>query len=821
MKLCFDRTLEGSTSEDVLKVIDNDLEQFAEEFAIELVGEESSQQIKEFLTDKKYQLPQKLIRSIVNIITTKELDQDLFKLLRSIYWILQSGLLSSHKNIVVACINACKRTSDLNCLYHAMRILDNYEDSKTKPNLAKIVLDYGGLVIFTEALERSRYTIDDKTQMDFIFKTLNYWFIWTQSKLVCPLRQRDVSKMTNYYTDLLLNEDINEKYIDFQNYIRNIITYFLNLQSNLAQKQYICKLVQLLVEQTSGTASILKFIKKLSTRGRAAMIRNAHNKAVLSSLKTIVLIPGQKKDVLDNALDMIVLLYTAPQYLLEQRMFKSDDFLSFLILNINNYDGRCSRILRFLILNDAQNEDIKQKILLSSGDFNGIFDDFKHKCHVFEFTSIVFFSISIWFDSLQDIIVSLIDLAIGKQQPIAGILLFFSILSLPMCSILSLHNFYSTGPLSLVFSLEDHIPAHNFLSYLFPWRFDRIQHILFNFLTVVQFHPILTGIDYLYHIQQPLGNIHQANYNLAKLKITECLLENIPCLVIKIVLVYKALQDDMFQWNLPNIAIIISIVWSIVSLSKSSLDFEKKSRVIDLGDNQIKLLSQKLAIFVGYMTMVSSRILVLLLLFSITQSNIWKLILILSIHIIVTFFIHLSTFTKIRSDKEIFVEPHYVFLRNFPRNFPLFLLSFAFSEVFLVLLRNPAEIFGGSYPYYHYRRTPRAFFLVFTFHAAEVITVVSVVLSSRDSVPTFIVILGCTAVGLYLISGVSFFVYMKVLDDDDDENEENARNNWRNRSCLRNEPKSGLKPRAFRFIRSQTRLNYVRVMNVIGRSYAE
>ena len=843
MKLCFDNTPEDIESEDDLEVIDNDLEQIAEEFSIKLVGDESSEQIKQLLTQKQYQLPH--IRRIVNIIKTKELDQDLSKLLQSVYWILESRLLSSDHKIVIACINACKRTSNLNCLYHAMRILYHYDTPKTKPSLAKILVSHGGLVIFTEALERSRFTIDDEIQMDFIFKTLNDWF-WAQSTVVCPLQQRDISKISNYFTDLLVNDDINDEYIHFHDDINDIVTYLLIVQSDSAQKQYISKLVNLVVEETSDTASLLRLLKMLAKQGRAAMIRSAHDKAILRSLKTFVLIPGQEKEVLGHALDLIVLLYTSPQHLLEQRMFKSDDFLSFLISNINNYEG-CKRILWFLILNDPQNEYIRQNLPLTSGDvdveetrrdldveleesrrdldveleesrrdFDGILGDSKHKCHVFESISIVFFVISICFDTLQDIIVSLIDLVFGK--PLAVILLFFSLASLPLCSSLSLHNFYSTGPLSVYLSLEDHIPAHHFLRYIFPWRFDRILHTLFNFLTVFQLHTILTGIDCLCHVPQPLGKVHQANYNLAKLKMTECLLENIPCLAIKVVLVYKALQVGMFQWNLPNIVTIISILWSVISLSKSSLDFEKNSRVIDLGLDQINLRSQEVALFVGYFTMVSSRILVLLLLFSITQSNIWKLFLILGIHILITFIIHLSTYTEVRSDEDAYIKPHYVFFRNFT----VFLLPFALTELFLILLRNPVEIFGGSYPYYQYKRKPRVFFLMYAFHAAEVATVVAVVLSSGDLVPTLFVVLGCTAVVLYLTSGVSFVVFMLVLHPkDDDENEENSRNNWGNKSCLRNGPMLGLKPRAFRFIRLQTRRNYGRVMNVMGRTSEE
>ena len=796
----------------------------------ELTGDDSMGKIKEIWHENKFQLPLKDIVEFINACEAADMSDHLLTL----YWLLFHGLVSNHEKISIACINACSRIADIGCLHHVLRILDQYKATKNTPSLSKVLENQSGLVKLSAALERSNFTTGREVHLDFILQKLNYWLIWTQGRLRYPISQEEISKMLSFYSDILLKDN----YVNADSVIqvRNIIIYLLNLLNKSAQNDYVLKLVKRVGEPSECGMQfrILEILKKLVIRGRANMIRNALDRSILVNLTKVVL-KCQEKDVLNVALQLIVLLYEAPKYFSDHKMLKrDDDFLTFLAENIHKYKW-CKIILRFLLFNDSKNDYLRHKVLslksnIEITDINAYEEllvtaegasKFKHKCKLFNFTTSfkLFFFIAFFLtDTIVDIINSVIGFVSGEQMLLSGLLLFFSLLPLPVCNYISLNHFYSTTPLSEQVALEGHTPFYPFMRYLLPWRFDSARHVTYNLLTVLQLHPVVTAVDCLCHVPQPLHKLHHAQYNLAKLKMLIGLLENIPCLTIKIIRVLPSLQDGSYEWNLAFIVNLVGIVWSVISLSKSAVDFETNCRTVDLGNFQIELVSQKLSIFLGFLTMISSKTIVFFILYSMTVNKTWILVLVLCLHLSATFLTHLFTFAEILERDES-TERHYIFLRNF--NFAL--LPFVFSELFLIHLRHPIE-FLGRYSYYKYKRSFRYFATLYTLHGAEIAALIIVVTSSHyQNRHAVFFVCGWVAVVLYIISGISFVLYQKVFLPEvvgltcssEDYDEDNCHND----SCLREYPNTGYKTRVYKFLRSPIETSHAMIVEVIhGRS---
>jgi hypothetical protein len=238
-------------------------------------------------------------------------------------------------------------------------------------------------------------------------------------------------------------------------------------------------------------------------------------------------------------------------------------------------------------------------------------------------------------------------------------------------------------------------------------------------------------------------------------------------------------------------------------LSKSALDFESMARFVDNGQWQITLFSQKCALFLGYLTMTGSRMLMCLTLTNKTFDD-WVFIFVIFVHVLITFMTHLFTH-HIKAGKDGDIDVHFVFLRKFDWR----LIPFALSEGFLVLLRSPME-YLGVYSHHQYIRKRWQFFSIYLIHCIEVVAVnlsfiFAILAKNPETFVTYraMFIISLLSIGLHLLSGLNFAWYFficrpkrkktfkfvpesnsQILNDDEEVQHDYA---WRERLCLKAE----------------------------------
>ncbi|XP_063687193.1 uncharacterized protein LOC134820621 [Bolinopsis microptera] len=664
--------------------------------------------------------------------------------------------------------------------------------------MRNILSDKNGPARIAIALTKTAPSIVDKEDdFEFITDQLNDWFIFVQRKLRRPVAKLDVTLLVEYFNEILLTQDIaNQQWIGLN--VRNILVNLLNFLSISEQTEYVAKLVQELTQPLSDTSKnkqVLEMLKKLGGRGRCGIIRRSENNAILYHLVSICLSQKERnpENVTQVSLKLLIMLYESPHYIKEHQAMKTNEFVQFLTRGqaADKYNDECNKILRFLMFNDPKNDVLRLHILDADkhtpllvalakkmnkqekkerDEKNGKDKDIgkllaRHNCCISKsknasLITLGFFAMSYLKDTFFDLVLAADKIIFRKGNPVlAWLLLAFAIFPLLVCNVVSLKNFYSSTPLSVFVSLEGHVPRYRLLKYVFPWQFDSVKHVVFNLLTFLQLQPLITVVDHLYHHVQSIENILKSQYNIRKVKCLESMLENIPCLAIKIVQVATQIEEGHFDWTSTwNIFEIVSMANSLYSLSKSFLDFEKAARFVDYDMYQIRLKSQKAMVFFGYLTMISSRMLLFLIL---ARFELWVLIVAVSIHILVTFLINLFTY-HVKAEKDGSEDEHFVFLRRFD----LRLIPFALSEGFLVLLRSPME-YIGIYPNFQYARRRWQFFGIYFMHLTEILMInlcfLFLKLNNALHRHQAMSIISIVSMGLYILSGLFFAVYFFVV----------------------------------------------------------
>ncbi|KAL5250082.1 hypothetical protein ACHWQZ_G015973 [Mnemiopsis leidyi] len=819
--------------------------------------------LKGSLAEKEHGASEKFLEGhLFRLAKVEDKDKDALTIesLRCLFWSLKTDIIIPKESTIINCLKIVDRMPKMNALHFVVKILSeiaSFQSShlSTVPcrkkedywTARRILADNNGPTRIARALKNVATSIEGSTeQFEFIVKQLHPWFISLQEKLVNSVPKEHVSELATYFTAVLLDQKT--EHPNAGRYIRNILTILLNFQTDADQQKYITDLVRSLdgaLEVTSlKIQQTLLILEKLAVRGRCGKIRRSDNGAILDHLIRICLEAKESetdREVVKITLNLFIFLYESPDFLSQHAVVKENlEFIKFLVRASMSevHRNACHKIITFLFLNDPKNsawresipredenmpkvlisllmkvEEDEQANLREKKDKSGSGEQRKerrkaisrHSCHegknkYMSLIMLAWFIFSYLRDTAMDLFLALEKLVENIENPLAWLLLIFATLPLFICNYVSLRNFYSASPLSIYVSLEGHVPRLKLFKYVFPWRFDSVRHTLFNILTLLQLHPVITTIDILCHHVQQRGNILASQYQIKKLGCLEAMLENIPCLLIKIIQLAAQIERGQFKWSSAmNIFEIVSIFNSVFSLSKSFLDLEICGRLVDRGRFQIRNLSQKATLFFGFFTMITSRILMFLILEARFEKQFFLFVIFL--HIFITFVIHLLTHGARAGKDGNYEDEHFVFIRRFDWR----LLPFTLSEGFLVLLRNPVE-FLGVYSNYNYVRKWWQFFSIYSLHLTEVLVinlwfVISTSLSKLlgDKIMFAMSIL---SMGLFLSSGFIFVIYFFAVHPDKKETFKFVAENkyqesrhvkpehdydWKDRMCLREE----------------------------------
>ena len=435
----------------------------------------------------------------------------------------------------------------------------------------------------------------------------------------------------------------------------------------------------------------------------------------------------------------------------------------------------------------------------------------KHQCRVITSTSkfsLAFFVLAYTADLFGDLKVgynTITDSELKIPLKKEGYLLIaFSVLPLIYINILSYHQ-YKKSNHHLLYTDQnvslDGNPPRRFTSYIFQWKWDSPKHAVLNILSLFQMRLIIAAVEIIYHKPQEMLSVLQKIFNFTRLNIQEKILENVPCIFLKLLIMYKTYKDirdfneevetEEERRTFPrtdDYFTFITTVISVVSLISSLVKFEKLCRSATTSIcSDLRKTSQVMALNLGYLTMITARIFTCLLLFhqleahsSSDSSGYGLFSLCITLHILLTFLSHIFSrhysydlFHGLYHERIhpvynfIFKKYYNTLLRNPPHSvIKRLLLVFALSwgEFFAVMLRHPIEFLEG-HPHVQHQRSGRYFALIYLIHLTEQVAVSVVCFwSHRQDTGTFH--LGYISVGLYLVSGVIFLIYFRYLHPD-------------------------------------------------------
>ena len=414
----------------------------------------------------------------------------------------------------------------------------------------------------------------------------------------------------------------------------------------------------------------------------------------------------------------------------------------------------------------------------------------KHKCRVissFVLLNILRFVLLYIVDIVLDIKIGL-DSIFNDSEHIRyegyGILVF-SIIPLFYINYQSLLRYYKTcfktSTVDSVISLQGSSRG-KYLKFLVPWKCDSVNNFLMNVITVFQLHPVITAVELARHSSQRLEELINKKLHFARLTVQEKILENVPCTLIKIIILYKTFVPE--EGLSQNYLTYLSTVYGIVTLTYKLSSFEKLCRAADGTCSTLTKIQTGL-VFIANFTAVSSRIMMCLILYTLSAyiNKTWIFASGIGLHMIITLIIHSLAHHrrfdpyKVESTQRKFVTWDYLVREGSVKNSisitlgrSALILCLSWSEGFIVNLRHPIDLLSGSSPHTDHLRSPLYFFSIYTLHLLEVISVAVLasvgVLEANDD---WIKHLGYVSVALYLISGALFTFYFTVLNPDKKE----------------------------------------------------
>ena len=277
--------------------------------------------------------------------------------------------------------------------------------------------------------------------------------------------------------------------------------------------------------------------------------------------------------------------------------------------------------------------------------------------------------------------------------------------------------------------------------FFFPWRFNSVKHTILNILTVLQLHPLITAFELVYHRSKTLRTLIDNKFHFRRLSTQEKILENVPCTLIKGIILYKFIDSNKSNVSMGSdeYVTLFSTVYGILTLCYKVASFENVCRSADRFPG-VLTTCQQLVSFIGVLLSLNSRLIMCLVLFSVMRDNgtMWIFTISVLLHILLSSVTHLLSHHKWQSPyehssvsvKEKFVIKDFILRESNSRNSKpvvigrcalVFCLSW--SESFIVSLRHPIDLVSGRIPSTYHLRSGRDFFLIYVLHLLEVIAV--------------------------------------------------------------------------------------------------
>ncbi|XP_063694955.1 uncharacterized protein LOC134826502 isoform X1 [Bolinopsis microptera] len=364
-------------------------------------------------------------------------------------------------------------------------------------------------------------------------------------------------------------------------------------------------------------------------------------------------------------------------------------------------------------------------------------------------------------------------------------LLLFSILPLIYLNYQSVLRYYiqcwSRVTVDPVISLQGSNRGR-IMKLFFPWRFDSVKHTILNILTVLQLHPLITAFELVFHRSKTLDTIISNKFHFGRLSTQEKILENVPCTLIKGIILYKFIDNNKsnvdFSLGSDEYVTLFSTVYGILTLCYKVASFEELCRSADNSPGALTTC-QKLVSFIGVLLSLNSRLIMCLVLFSVMRDNgtMWIFTISVFLHILLSSVTHLLSHHEWQSPydfsmvKRKFVIKDFILREGGNKNSKLVVIGrcalvfcLSWSESFIVSLRHPIDLVSGHFPSTYHLRSRRQFFLIYVFHLLEVITVT--VLANTLNSKRWIMDLGYVSLALFLISGAMYMLYLTVLNPD-------------------------------------------------------
>ena len=594
----------------------------------------------------------------------------------------------------------------------------------------------------------------------------------------------------------------------------NIASTNLNLQHNLVQKGVISVIPGVIEKWSKRDERVVREVVGMLCNLTAGHVDikeqiatgNSNMPAVLTGL----LYNSNDKEVLEATVDCITnfLTYTMKLYehfptqqLMDScfRLLQSDFALS---KNCKN------KILRAIVLGITSHNPQKVTKLLANhvaflrelavlGEstalsviaadiINKYCVGVKHECRVissFALLNILKFVLLYIVDIVLDIQIGIksiknADDNVSTRYEGCGILLF-SIIPLFYINYQSISTFYwycfNGVSTDLVLSLQGS-SSGQYLKFLMPWKWDSVKHAVCNILTVLQLHPVITAIQLAKHSRQTMSDLIAKKFNFSRLTIQEKILENVPCTLIKMIILYKTINYPLI---LDNYVTIFSTVFGITSLTYKFSSFENLCRAAN--DSRVCSTLTKLQtclVYMGNFTAIISRIMMCFILYIMTRDMkmTWIFAASIGLHLAITAIIHLSARHKlfspyrgISSEIKCVTWDYLLTEGGFDNSITVklgrlaLILCLSWSEGFLINLRHPVELLSSHNPHTDHLRSAMYFFSLYMFHLMEVIFVAVLgSISELEAHITWIKYLTYVSVTLYMISGIMFVIFFTV-----------------------------------------------------------
>ena len=412
--------------------------------------------------------------------------------------------------------------------------------------------------------------------------------------------------------------------------------------------------------------------------------------------------------------------------------------------------------------------------------------EIKHQCRLiskFGLFNILRFVLFYSLDIVLDIKVGINSIVGDTSTVYEGCgLLLFSLISLFYINYQSMSRYYLSCFRSVdidpCISLQGSSRG-KYLKFLVPWKFDSFKHTVFNILTILQLHPVIIAYEIAQHSRQNMSTIINKKFRFARLTVQEKMLENVPCTLIKMIVLYKTIS---FQNELTrdDYVTLFSTFYGMMMLTLKLTNFEKLSRQA-YGECRTLSGFQTFLIFSGNIFALLPRVAAFIALYMLSKNKekMWIFVAGICFHVLITILVHLlarhqryDSFT-LAPTKTKFVTWDFILREgDGEENVPflrltrfLLVLCLSWSEGFFVNLRHPIDYLSGDIPSTHHLRSPQYFFSLFTLNLLEIIAVTLLAnIGYLETDKLWIKNLTYASVAVYFVSGLIFVLHFTACN---------------------------------------------------------